>query len=129
MSAGLAPHKDLALGLGAWLGEFEILSLLGSGGMGIIYRAWDHDLEREVAIKVLRPELLLTPESHARLAQEAKATARLSHPSIVTIHRLGHVGPRMFLVMELLHGRPLSTFRGQRCPASCVWARFHLIGS
>src|SRR6516162_10493530 len=74
-----SPHAGLRLSPGTMLGDFEILSLLGSGGMGEVYRARDHRLERDVAIKVL-PELFASdPDRRARFEREAQAVAALSH--------------------------------------------------
>ena len=67
------------------LGDFEILSLLGAGGMGEVYRARDHRLEREVAIKVLPRFVSFDPERLHRFEQEAKAAAGLNHPNILAL--------------------------------------------
>jgi tetratricopeptide (TPR) repeat protein/tRNA A-37 threonylcarbamoyl transferase component Bud32 len=86
------------------LGRFEILDVLGRGGMGVVYRARDPKLDRTVAIKVVRPGSATTGE---RLASEARRLARLSHPNIVIIHEVGDLDGEVFLVMELLDGGSL----------------------
>jgi eukaryotic-like serine/threonine-protein kinase len=97
-----------ALSPGARLGFYEILSALGAGGMGEVYRARDSKLGREVAIKVLPQELAGDPESLARFEREARAAAALSHPNVLGIHGFEHEGPLAYAVLELLEG---GTFR------------------
>src|ERR671911_237857 len=98
----------MALAIGARLGPYEIVSALGAGGMGEVYRARDTKLNRDVAIKVL-PELFASdPERLARLDREAKMLATLNHPHIAQIHGLEEsVGTRA-LVMELVEGEDLA---------------------
>ena len=71
------------------IGAYKILSLLGAGGMGEVYRAHDAILGRDVALKVLLRELADEPDRRARLLQEARAAASLNHPNICTIHEVG----------------------------------------
>jgi eukaryotic-like serine/threonine-protein kinase len=92
---------------GAKLGPYEILSPLGAGGMGEVYRARDTRLEREVAIKILSANLASDPTLRQRLEREAKAISKLSHPHICTLHDIGHQDGMDFLVMELLEGETL----------------------
>jgi serine/threonine protein kinase/tetratricopeptide (TPR) repeat protein len=99
----------LALKAGTRLGAYEILDLLGSGGMGEVYRASDSRLGREVAIKVLRPDLLAKATSRLRFEREAKALSRLSHPGIATIFDVGVDQGMDFLVMEFVRGVNLAT--------------------
>src|SRR5262245_46254102 len=91
---------------GARLGSYEILSLIGSGGMGEIYRARDPRLGRNVAVKVLPASLAGDPARLARFQQEARAIAALSHPNVLTIFDVG-TGDCPFLVTELLDGETL----------------------
>lgn len=86
------------------LGRFEVLDVLGRGGMGVVYRARDPKLDRVVAIKVVRPGSATTGE---RLASEARRLARLSHPNVVILHEVGDLEGEVFLVMELLGGGTL----------------------
>jgi len=79
----------VALGKGARLGPYEIVSLIGAGGMGEVYRARDTTLKRDVAIKVLPDSYTSDPGRSHRLQQEAEATAALNHPNILTIYQVG----------------------------------------
>jgi serine/threonine protein kinase/Tol biopolymer transport system component len=97
----------MALTSGTKLGPYEILSPLGAGGMGEVYRARDTRLERTVAIKVLPANLTADPNLRQRLEREAKAVSKLSHPNICTLHDLGHQDGVDFLVMELVEGDTL----------------------
>ena len=97
----------MALTSGSKLGPYEILSPLGAGGMGEVYRAKDTRLDRNVAIKVLPAHLTSDPGLRQRLEREAKAVSKLSHPHICTLHDIGHQDGMDFLVMELLEGETL----------------------
>lgn len=88
-------------------GRYALQALLGSGGMGEVWRGVDEYLERPVAVKVLR-EHLADPELVARFRREARIAARLQHPGITVVHDVGSDGGRLFIVMELLHGRDLA---------------------
>jgi tRNA A-37 threonylcarbamoyl transferase component Bud32/ABC-type branched-subunit amino acid transport system substrate-binding protein len=91
---------------GAFVGRYEILALLGAGGMGRVYAARDSTLDRKVALKLLHPGST-TIDLEARLLREAKAMARLSHPEVITIHDVGHHGQQLFIAMELVDGGTL----------------------
>jgi len=93
---------------GAKLGPYEILSPLGAGGMGEVYRARDTRLDRTVAIKVLPPHLADTPESRQRFEREARAVSALNHPNICTLYDVGSQDGTDFLVMEYLEGETLA---------------------
>ena len=97
----------MSLPLGTRLGPFEILTPLGAGGMGEVYRAWDTRLERTVAIKVLPERLSQKPEQRQRLENEARAISKLTHPNICTLHDISHHEGRDFLVLELVEGKTL----------------------
>jgi serine/threonine protein kinase len=75
---------------GSRVGHYEIVSLLGSGGMGEVYRARDPRLDRDVAIKMLPSQMTADPQSRERFDREVKAVAALSHPNVVAIHDVGH---------------------------------------
>src|SRR5213595_3430725 len=93
---------------GARLGPYEILALLGAGGMGEVYRAHDSKLGRDVAIKVLPEQFAREPERLARFQREAKMLAALNHPNIAAIYGLEQSGSTHYLVMELVEGQTLA---------------------
>ncbi len=93
--------------VGQKLGHYQLVSLLGAGGMGEVYRARDSRLDRHVAIKVLPQHLSSHPDAMARFEREAKAIAALSHPNILAIYDFGHQDGAAYLVMELLEGATL----------------------
>jgi len=99
----------MPLQAGARLGAYEILSPLGAGGMGEVYRARDSRLGREVAIKVLPESVARDAERLARFEREARALAALNHPGIVTIFSVEDSGGMRFLAMELVDGESLDT--------------------
>jgi serine/threonine protein kinase len=98
----------LPLTSGTKLGPYEILSPLGAGGMGEVYRARDTRLGRDVAIKVLPTHLSSDPNLKARFEREAKAISALNHPNICTLHDVGSQDGTDYLVMELLEGQSLA---------------------
>jgi hypothetical protein len=97
----------MALAAGSRLGPYEILSPLGAGGMGEVYRARDTRLGREVAIKVLPSGLAAHPERLKRFEREARSASGLSHPNIVTIYDFGREGETSYIAMELVGGESL----------------------
>ena len=99
----------MTLAVGAKLGPYEILSPLGAGGMGEVYKARDPKLDRMVAIKVLPPSLASAGDLLARFEREAKAVAALNHPNILGIYDFGTEGEHTYAVMELLEGESLRT--------------------
>ncbi len=98
----------MPLAAGETLGFYEILSPLGAGGMGEVYRARDAKLGREVAIKVLPEEFTQHPDKLARFEREARLLAALNHPGIATLHGLEEAEGKPFLVMELVEGETLA---------------------
>jgi len=94
---------------GCRLGAYEILTLLGSGGMGEVYRARDTRLNRIVAVKVLPTDVAIDAQRRERFEREAQAVAALNHPNIVTIHSIERVDDTVFLTMELVDGQSLAT--------------------
>src|SRR5262249_34132054 len=91
------------------LGPYEVLSPLGAGGMGEVYKARDTRLDRTVAIKVLPPQLSASEEMRQRFEREAKAISQLSHPHICALYDVGSEGGTEYLVMEYLEGETLAT--------------------
>jgi TolB-like protein/Tfp pilus assembly protein PilF len=96
-----------ALGVGSQLSRFRIVERVGAGGMGVVYRAEDVRLQRQVALKVLPAEALPTAARRERFLREAQAASALNHPNIVTIHEVGHEGSVDYIVMEMLEGQSL----------------------
>ncbi|MGH9391498.1 MAG: serine/threonine-protein kinase, partial [Vicinamibacteria bacterium] len=98
----------MTLAVGTRLGPYEILSPLGAGGMGEVYKARDTRLERTVAIKVLPQRLSSSPEMRQRFEREARAISQLSHPHICALYDVGSHEGVEYLVMELLEGETLA---------------------
>ncbi len=98
----------MPLAEGTWLGPYQIVQPLGSGGMGEVYRAHDARLVRDVAIKVLPSDLSGDPIRRQRFEREARAIAALNHPHICILHDIGDHAGVEYLVMELLDGEPLA---------------------
>ena len=92
---------------GSKIGHYEIVSQIGAGGMGEVYKAHDSRLDREVAIKVLPVELSSDEDRLRRFEQEAKATSALNHPNILTVYDIGEHEGSPFIVAELLDGEEL----------------------
>src|SRR5438477_4200464 len=105
----------MPLAAGTRLGPYEILSPLGAGGMGEVYRARDTRLNRTVAIKVLRAHFADQPEVRQRFEREAQAVSSLNHPNICALYDIGRQDGIDFLVLELLEGETLAA-RLEKCP-------------
>jgi eukaryotic-like serine/threonine-protein kinase len=99
---------------GTRLGGYEVLDGIGAGGMGEVYRARDPVLQRDVAIKIVRPDVCHHPDSLARLRREARALAALNHPHVATLHELAEFGGTCGLVMELVDGDTLAELLSRR---------------
>jgi tetratricopeptide (TPR) repeat protein len=105
-SGSVAP--DLDLEIGARIGRYVVSSKLGAGGMGVVLAAYDPELDRKVAIKLVRPGEGLDPEGlRARMVREAQAMARLAHPNVLAVYDVGTVGDDVFVAMELVEGTTL----------------------
>ena len=98
----------MALAPGTHLGPYEILTLLGTGGMGEVYRARDTRLDRDVAIKVLPAELSADSSRKQRFEREAKIISSLSHPNICVLYDVGNQNGTEYLVMECIEGDTLA---------------------
>jgi eukaryotic-like serine/threonine-protein kinase len=90
------------------IGSYRILSFIGAGGMGVVHRARDLKLDRDVAIKVLPHDVADDPERKSRLLREARAVAALNHPNICTIYEVGETDGGVYLAMEMIDGRSLT---------------------
>jgi hypothetical protein len=99
--------EAMSLSSGGRLGPYQIVGFLGAGGMGVVYRARDSRLGREVAIKVLPDELSSDPERLERFSREARAVAALNHPNILSVYDVGDEGGTPYAVFELLDGETL----------------------
>ena len=102
--------------------RYQILAILGKGGMGIVYQAYDPVLQRTVAIKVLPPQLTLDAEFVARFQREAIASANLRHANIVTVYDVGQQAGEYFIIMEYLEGTTLEQVLANGGPMSMAQA-------
>ncbi len=96
--------------------RYNDLRLVGRGGFGEVYRAWDTDLDREVALKLLNSELATDPDWRKRFRLEATAASKLNHPNITIVHDRGEYQGQPFIVMEFVQGEPLSKIIEHRTP-------------
>ena len=97
----------MALSAGTRLGPYEIVSAIGAGGMGEVYRARDTRLGRIVAIKILPAEVSTNSDSLPRFEQEARAASSLNHPNIITIYEIGFFDSTSYIAMEFVEGKTL----------------------
>jgi len=96
------------------IGKYEVLDVLGRGGMGVVYKAYDPILDREIALKTMTSEGLKDPVLKERFYREARAAGRLRHPNIVTIYELGEENSIPFIAMEYIHGSDVhAVIKGQ----------------
>jgi serine/threonine protein kinase len=93
--------------VGRTFGPYQIIRLLGTGGMGVVYLAFDQELQRKVALKFLADDLLYDKQRVQRFKQEARAASALNHPNILTIHQIGDVDGRQFIATEFVDGETL----------------------
>jgi len=98
--------------IGQVLGHYRIVSKIGEGGMGVVYRAQDEILRRDVALKVLAESTVVNKSARHHLLHEARASSALSHPNICTIHEVGESSGALYIVMELVEGKSLSALIG-----------------
>jgi eukaryotic-like serine/threonine-protein kinase len=107
---GRVPPPRRVLVPGASVGRYRVLEVVGSGGMGVVYAAYDPELDRKVAVKVLRNADHRAAERTSRLLREAQAMAKLSHPNVITVHDVGTFDDQVFVAMEFVQGRTLSAW-------------------
>ncbi|MBL8681853.1 MAG: serine/threonine protein kinase [Myxococcales bacterium] len=107
-------HSGATLERGAEVGPYVLRSLLGEGASGLVYLAWDPRLEREVALKVLRPERARDPVQRERARREASALAKLTHENIVTVFDVGEADGQLYVAMEVVRGPTLRAWLDAR---------------
>ena len=103
----MSGHSGRLSLLGHTLAHYRINTAIGAGGMGEVYRATDMKLGRDVALKILPPDVASDPERLARFQREARAVAALNHPNVVTLYSVEESDGVHFLTMELIEGQPL----------------------
>ncbi len=124
-----AETSRVPLAKGSVVGRFVILDQVGSGGMGVVFAAYDPDLDRKVALKLLHPQRLGGEQARARLLREAQALARLSHPNVITVYEVGSVDDEVFIAMEFVEGANLKEWLDQELrPRSRVLETFAAAG-
>ena len=96
--------------VGSKIGRYELRALLGAGGMGHVYEAYDGELDRAIALKVLRPELAVAQALADRLLRESRLMAKVVHPSVITVYDVGREGDTVFIAMELIRGETLGAY-------------------
>ncbi len=94
--------------VGTWIGDYQLQKELGRGGMGVVYRAWQQNLQRTVALKMIPNAAFASTQDFARLRAEALAAARLSHPNIVPVYEVGEFGGQPWFSMQFIEGQTLS---------------------
>ena len=118
----------MLLSAGTRLGHYEIVSALGAGGMGEVYRATDTRLKRQVAVKLLPPSLAADPDRLARFQREAEVLATLNHPHIAAVYGLEDADGVKALVMELVEGDNLSQRIARGRTRACTSGRCRVSG-
>ena len=117
-ATGPSASGDEAPRVGSRVGRYLILAKLGEGGMGEVYAGFDQELDRRVALKVVRPRRADDNLGRARMQREAQALARLSHPNVVQVHDVGELRGQVFVAMEYVPGESLGTWQQRHDPAT-----------
>ncbi|MFO0578582.1 MAG: protein kinase [Polyangia bacterium] len=98
-------------GVPTHIGRYVILRTLGEGGMGVVYAAYDEELDRKVAVKLIHPSLQGNSQIRTRILREAQALARVSAPNVVTVYQVGEVDGQLFIAMEFVNGTTLAKWQ------------------
>ena len=98
----------MPLAPGQRLSHYRLVEKIGEGGMGVVWKARDDKLRRDIALKVLPAELVQDPERRRRLLREARSAAAINHPNIGTVHEVGEADGTIFIAMELVEGKPFA---------------------
>jgi serine/threonine protein kinase/tetratricopeptide (TPR) repeat protein len=106
--------------IGRTISHYKIIEKLGQGGMGVVYKAYDARLERDVAVKFLSSTLSDSPSEQERFVREAKAASSLNHPAICTVHDIGEHEGHLFFVMELVAGKTFREIAGTMDERTCL---------
>ena len=107
-ASSMEPSAEERMSVPERVGRYVVLRELGAGAMGMVVVAYDPELDRQIAIKLIHPKVAGSREAHARMLREAKGLARLSHPNVVQVYDAGTLAGRVFIAMELVDGEPLS---------------------
>ncbi len=111
---GAVDPSDHGLTPGTRLGRYVVLEEIGQGGMGLVFSAYDPELNRKVALKLLRPNQSERKRARSRLLQEAQALAKLAHPNVITVYDVGTIGERVFVAMELIEGTTIKGWLAEK---------------
>src|ERR1039458_3542007 len=132
MNYDMGPGVSVQLDPGQLVGDYEILSVAGAGGMGIVYRARQRSLGRVVALKVIREEIARTPEYRDRFLREARLAASVDHPHVVSVYDVGDQDDRLYLAMQWIDGQDLKHViqrSGRLSPERAVSIAIQLAGA
>ncbi len=123
----MVPDADTEIRHGTKIGRFVVSGELGKGGMGVVYRAHDPELDRQVALKVLRSSAA-TEEERMRMLREGQAMARVTHPNVITVYEVGVAGAVVFLAQELMDGGTLRSWIEKHPPREAILEKFVAAG-
>ena len=105
-----APNRDAQL---PRIGRYVLLRAIGEGGMGVVYAAYDEELDRKVAVKIIHPSRQSDTALRTRIQREAQALARVSTPNVVTVYQVGEVDGQLFIAMEFVNGTTLAKWQAE----------------
>ena len=121
-SASAKPQTAAAVQVTQRLGRFVLLRQLGTGGMGSVFAAYDEQLDRKVALKLLHQSTTAQGDHRLRVLREAQAMARVAHHNVVHVYDVGEVGGRIFIAMEFIDGSTLTSWQESqpRCDLASI---------